>query len=182
MMSIYRTVILLYLFIYVSDVNLHDRNTICPMMSWKCVNVTLHDWIKQRTRNQHGRYGKTILIVAKIDVGRGPSGHRARPGGRSRAGSRLCARSLGKARLSAELEGDDASAVQHQRKVGCSQDSEQPRPACRCMRRLTTVACSCNPIFFLIHENRIPWPQPDNFSYYYQHAGLSRCDRQVLFR
>ena len=32
------------------------------------MNVTLHDWIKQRTRNQHGRYGKTILIVAKIDV------------------------------------------------------------------------------------------------------------------
>ena len=38
------------------------------VMSWKCVNVTLHDWIKQRTRNQHARYGKTILIVAKIDV------------------------------------------------------------------------------------------------------------------
>ena len=156
------------------------------VMSWKCVNVTLHDWIKQRTRNQHGRYGKTILIVAKIDVMDLLVHSGARPvapaGGRSRAGSRLCARSLGKARLSAELEGDDTAAVQHQRKVGCSQDSEQPRPACRRMRRLTTVACSCNPIFFLIHENRIPWPQPDNFSCYYQHAGLSRCDRQVLFR
>ena len=32
MMSIYRIVILLYLFIYVSDVNLHDRNTICHVL------------------------------------------------------------------------------------------------------------------------------------------------------
>ncbi len=37
---------------------------------------------------------------------------------------RLWARSLGKARLSAELEADDATAEQHLRKVGCLQDSE----------------------------------------------------------